>query len=75
MGMRWSKEVWGAAPACSIWCIWRERNQHTFEGVEISSVQLKFFLLLQTLFDWCSKSAALSLNYFTEFLGDMNISC
>jgi hypothetical protein len=48
-----SREVWGAVLACLLWCIWRERNNCTFEGVELSLPDLKF-LILKCLYDWCS---------------------
>lgn len=38
--------VWEAGPACLMWCIWGERNQHTFKDKE--STVLKF-LYLNTL--------------------------
>ncbi len=69
-----SKEVWGAAPACLIWCIWSEKNQRTFEGVELSIPNLKF-VFLRTLFNWCCTSATFSMNSFMEFLLDLCLSC
>jgi hypothetical protein len=60
IGARRSRDVWGAAPACLMWCIWREQNQHTFEGVELSLPNLKF-LFLKSLYDWCSISPVFCL--------------
>ena len=40
LGTRGSGEVWGAAPSCLMWCIWKERNHCTFEGEE-PSLKLK----------------------------------
>lgn len=56
IGARESREAWGAAPTCLFWCILRERNQCTFEGVELSVPNLKFSFL-KMLYDWYSNSA------------------
>ena len=62
-----SREAWGAAPACLMWCIWQERNQRTFEGVELSLPNLKF-LFFNSLHDWCSVSP-FSVASFMDFFG------
>jgi hypothetical protein len=72
IGGRWSREVWGAAPTCHMWCIWRERNQCTFEGVELSLSKLKF-LFLKSLYDWCSASLY-STDSLMDFLDDLWIA-
>jgi hypothetical protein len=33
--------IWKAIPHCLMWCLWRERNARTFEGCELSVVELK----------------------------------
>ena len=35
-----SSKVWNLAPLCLMWCIWRERNWHTFEDRDKSDDQL-----------------------------------
>ena len=47
-GVRRYVKVWRAAPACLMWCIWREHNQCTFKGKELSLPNIKF-LFLKTL--------------------------
>ena len=36
--------IWKAISHCLIWCLWRERNVRTFEGCELSVVELKLQL-------------------------------
>ena len=67
IGARRSRDVWGAAPACLMWCIWQEQNQRTFEGVKLSLLNLKF-LFLKSMYDWCSVSP-FSTASFMDFLG------
>lgn len=40
------RNVWKENPLCLIWCIWRESNEHTFEGNEISVDKLKSLFLM-----------------------------
>jgi hypothetical protein len=42
-------KVWKMIPHCIMWCLWRERNDRTFNGVEKSIPALKFYFLLCTL--------------------------
>jgi hypothetical protein len=60
IGAQQRRDVWGVAPACLIWCIWREHNQRTFEGLESSLLNLKFDFL-ETLYDWCSNISFLRI--------------
>lgn len=39
------KKVWCSAPLCLFWCIWKEHNNHAFNGKEQSDKKLKRFLL------------------------------
>ena len=43
-GRHRNSDIWNAIPLCFIWILWRERNVLTFEGLEWSSIELKFFL-------------------------------
>jgi len=43
--------IWRMAPLCLMWCIWRERNAHSFEDCETGLINLKK-LVIQTLFMW-----------------------
>ena len=38
-------------PACLMWLIWRERNNHTFEDI-VRSIDLLKPILVGTLFQW-----------------------
>ena len=62
-----SWEVWGVVPACLFWCIWRVRNHHTFEGVELSLLNIKF-IFLRTLYDWFPNTSSFSMNSFINFV-------
>ena len=35
-----SSKIWNLVPLCLLWCLWRERNQRTFEDLESSGDQL-----------------------------------
>jgi hypothetical protein len=59
--------LWNAIPHCVLWCIWRERNDRTFEGCERNILDLKI-LLLRTLFDWMTATSLFSFSNFLEFL-------
>lgn len=37
------------APLCLFWCMWRERNKRTFDGVEFNDLKLKEYPLLGLL--------------------------
>ena len=66
--------VWGAEPACILWCIWRERNQWIFEGNEMSITSLKF-LFLKTLFKWATHSPTISTLSLMEFIESLLLFC
>ena len=38
-------DFWRLVPHCLMWCIWRERNAHCFEGCERSLLEIKSFFL------------------------------
>ena len=57
-------DVWGAIPLCFMWIIWRECNNHMFEG-GCSHADMKIFFFLRTLYDWI---AALSCHSFSNIL-------
>ena len=48
-------KIWKMTPHCLLWCIWQERNDRTFNGVEKSIPALKLHLLL-TLLSWAKAS-------------------
>ena len=66
-GVRRYVKVWRAEPACLIWCIWREYNQCTFKGKELSLPNIKF-LFLKTLRRGITISFILLSAFFFLFL-------
>jgi hypothetical protein len=38
-----SEAVWKMIPLCLMWCIWRERNDRSFEDSERTVAELKAF--------------------------------
>ena len=41
----WHRNIvlWRLVPHCLLWCIWRERNARSFEGCELSLLEIKSF--------------------------------
>ncbi|KAG2720879.1 hypothetical protein I3760_02G054900 [Carya illinoinensis] len=52
------KAIWKMIPICIMWCIWKERNERTFEDKERSLEELKVFFF-RTLCTW---AIAISFN-------------
>ena len=50
-----------------MWCIWRQRNEYTFEDSERNNLALKT-IFFRTLFDWISVSGLFSFTSLVEFL-------
>ena len=61
------KEMWVAAPACLMRCLWKEKNRRTYEGKALTLPNLKFWFL-KTLYEWGSKSLFLFFFFFLFFL-------
>jgi hypothetical protein len=72
-GKSHSALVWGAAPHCVMWLLWRERNNRVFEGQEATSMDLKS-KFLRTLYEWVSITTNPELLSFEEFLDSCNLS-
>ena len=66
MGRHRNYIIWGAIPHCVMWCLWRERNERTFEGCEQNISELKT-LLFRTLFDWMAATSLFTFSNFLEF--------
>ncbi len=59
--------IWKVVPHWLVWCLWRERIARSFEGCELSIINLKM-QFLQTLFDWMLAIGLFSFSSFLEFL-------
>uniref|UniRef100_A0A2N9G274 Phospholipid/glycerol acyltransferase domain-containing protein n=1 Tax=Fagus sylvatica TaxID=28930 RepID=A0A2N9G274_FAGSY len=58
--------IWRTIPHCLLWCIWRERNLRTFEGLEMATPDLQL-LFFRMLFDWIhGHNIVLMSNHQTE---------
>ena len=58
--------IWRAVPHCLMWCIWRERNEHSFEDCEWSYVEIKL-LFLRSLLDWVAGWGLYSCTSLIQF--------
>jgi hypothetical protein len=50
-GTRHALQIWRLAPLCLMWCLWRERNERSFEDRESDLLEIKK-IMLQSLFAW-----------------------
>ena len=52
----WHRHIvlWRLVPHCLLWCIWHERNARSFEGCELSLLEIKafFFYALSSIGVW-----------------------
>ena len=62
--------VWNLAPLCLMWCIWRERNWHTFEDRDKTDDQLLAYFS-GTLFDWSRAWGLTSSDSIPMFLSSL----
>ena len=63
------KKTWRVAPLRFMWCIWKERNQSTYDNAELgidSNSQICLFSLL-VIGKFCDTSFS-----FVDFLGDLS---
>jgi len=64
--------VW-KIPPCLMWCLWRERNDRSFEDHERTLVELKN-LFFTTPFFWVAASDCSFLNFYA-FLDVFSATC
>lgn len=64
---RHSSDVWNLVLACIMWIVWKERNRHTFEDVEILLEHLQS-LLICTLLSWYRARGFSQYTSIIEFL-------
>jgi hypothetical protein len=50
VGSTQSAVVWKMVPSCLLWCLWREKNDRSFEDRERTLVELKSFFFFNTLY-------------------------
>ena len=55
--------IWSTVPSCIVWVLWKERNNHTFKGLERSLVELKLVFLC-TLYEWMAALGGHSFSHF-----------
>jgi hypothetical protein len=59
--------VWKMVPSCLLCCLWKERNDRSFEDRERIVVELKFFLF-NTLYLWIAAFVYPNLFSFHDFI-------
>jgi hypothetical protein len=59
--------VWKMVPSCLLWCLWKERNDRTFEDKERSFEELKSFFF-HSLYFWTFAYLAPVVLSFNDFL-------
>jgi hypothetical protein len=59
--------IWRLIPHCLTWCLWREHNLRTFEGLEMNFSYLKL-LFFRMLFDWIHVLGVFLFFSFQDFL-------
>jgi hypothetical protein len=59
--------VWKIVPLCIMWCLWRERNDRSFENLERTLEELKSFFFF-SLFAWTTAYLAPLIITFFYFL-------
>ena len=50
-----------------MWMVWREKNNHTVNGIDLSTIELKF-LVLRTLYKWSNAFGNVSSHPFVDFI-------
>ena len=65
-GRHWNSHIWMIVPHYLMWCIRRDWNSRSFEGIESSMPDLKLFF--RTLLDWLSAMRNLSLFSIVDLL-------
>jgi hypothetical protein len=65
--------IWKAIPHCLMWYIWRERNARTFEGCELSIVEMKQ-LFYRVLMDWMAAIGSVRFSDMIDFLDHCSLS-
>ena len=67
-----SSQVWNLVPLCNQWCIWKERNQQTFEDVDSLGVQM-IASFSRTLFNWSRAWGLTTSDSLPSFLSSLSL--
>ena len=59
--------IWRTIPHCLLWCVWREWNLRTFEGLEMALPDL-LLIFFRMLFDWLHVLGVFSFSSFQDFI-------
>jgi hypothetical protein len=59
--------VWKLVPLCLLWCLWRERNDKSFEDPEITLEEIKC-LFFYTLYFWTAAFVSSLVISYHDFL-------
>ena len=66
--------IWNLVPLCLMWIVWRERNQRTFEDMELSTIKL-IELFFGLLFDWVRAWGLIPMSSLPDFVASLSFSC
>ena len=66
-----SSQIWNLVPLCILWCIWKERNQRTFEDLDSSGDQM-LASFSGTLFDWSPAWGLMTSDSLPSFLSSLS---
>lgn len=58
-----SMDVCNAIPLCLTWCIWKEHNSRSFEGMESLLLQQKSFFI-RSPYDWLKSIGVINGSFF-----------
>ena len=65
-------DIWMAVSYCLMWCLWRERNNRSFEDTERIIPDLKLYFL-RTLLDWLSAGQSHTLFFVVNLIDLCNL--
>ena len=67
-----SSYIWNLVSLCLMWCIWKERNQQTFEDLDRSKDHL-LAIFFGSLFDWARAWGLTSSDSLPLFLSSLSL--
>ncbi len=66
--------AWKIFPHCLMWVIWRDGNNHIFDGIELSVMMLKY-LFLRVLFKWSCTLGNSDEHSIVDSIGSHSLNC